>query len=128
MVFHGQKLRNGHVVYVTGNNRVIELDSGGKEVVSIAVANTGGWASAERLSNGHYLVALYSSSKVVEVDRTGKVFWEVSVPSPGHATRLRNGHTLVASIEGRAVFEYDRSGKQVWKQATQGRPFHVRRR
>lgn len=128
MIFHGQKLRNGNMVYVTGNSQVVELDPAGKQIRSINVGNTSGWASVEKLPNSHYLVALYSGRKVVEVDENGKVFWECACESPGHATRLRNGNTLVASIEGRKVLEYNRAGEVVWSKQTQGRPFHARRR
>jgi hypothetical protein len=128
MIYNAQKLRDGHIVYVTSNNQVVELDAAGKEVNTITVGQTGGWASVERLASGGYLVALYSARKVVETDRSGRVVWECTVESPAHASRLRNGNTLVASIEGRKIAEYDRSGKEVWSQKTQGRPFHVHRR
>jgi hypothetical protein len=128
MLYFAQKLRNGHYVCVQSNNQVVEIDAQGREVVTISIGVTGGWASVERLSNGHFLVALYSGRKVVEYDSMGNGIWECRVDSPGHATRLRNGHTLVASIEGRQVIEFDRLGNEVWRQATQGRPFHVYRR
>jgi hypothetical protein len=128
MVFYGQKLRNGHYLYVSSGNRVVELNAEGKEVLSVSVENSGSWASVESLPNGNFLVALYNARKVIEMDRTGKVTWQCDVEAPGHATRLRNGNTLVASIEGRRVTEYDRSGKEVWRQASAGRPFHAYRR
>ncbi len=128
MVFYAQKLRNGHCVYVSSNNHVVELDAAGKEVQLVEVENSGGWASVEMLPNGHFLVGLYNAKKVVEVDRAGKVTWHCDALAPGHATRLRNGNTLVACIEGRRVVEFDRSGKEVWHQSTAGRPFHVYRR
>src|SRR5207248_8964539 len=68
MVFSGQKLRDGHIVYVHSQGAVVELDARGREVRSVPVGNTGGWASADRLRNGRYLVAQYSANKVVEVD------------------------------------------------------------
>lgn len=128
MVFYGQKLRNGHYLYISSGNRIVELDARGKEVLSVSVENSGSWASVESLPNGNFLVALYNAGKVVELDRTGKVTWQCKLEAPGHATRLRNGNTLVVSIEGRRVAEYDRSGKEVWRQATAGRPFHAYRR
>ncbi len=128
MVFHATKLANGHYLYVTSNNCVVELDSAGKELASIPVENSGGWASVERLAGGTLLVALYNAKKVVEVDRAGKVLWQCDVESPGHATRLPNGNTLVASIEGHRIVEFDRAGKEVWHQTTPGRPFHAYRR
>jgi hypothetical protein len=127
-IFGAEKLRDGHIVYVTGNAQAFELDARGKEIRTIPAGNTGGWAGIERLANGHYLIARYGGGSVAEVDAAGKVYFEVRVPTAGFATRLPNGHTLVASIESRYVAEYDRNGKEVWRQATKGRPFRVRRR
>jgi hypothetical protein len=130
-IYHAEKLRNGGFVYCASGDTVVELDATGKEVRHVSTKNAGttsGWGSAERLPNGNYLVALYSSGKVVELDANGKVQWEVQSPNPGHATRLRNGNTLVACIEGRAVVEYDRTGKKVWSVDNVGRPFHAWRR
>lgn len=127
-VFYAQKLRNGHYVAALSNNRVIELDEGGKEVATVNVPNSAGWASVERLPNTNFLVALYSANKVIEVDPSGKVVWELGVRNPSHATRLRNGNTLVASAGGQFVAEFGRDGKELWKQQTPGRPFHVYRR
>jgi HEAT repeat protein len=126
--YYAQKLRNGHYVAVLSNNRVIELDESGKEIHSLTIPNSSGWASVERLPNTNFLVALYSANKVVEVDSAGKVVWELPVRNPGHATRLRNGNTLVASVGGQFVAEFGRDGKEIWKQQTPGRPFHVYRR
>jgi hypothetical protein len=128
MVFCGRRLRNGHCVYVSSTNHIVELDATGKEVHSISLENTGGWASLELLANGGYLLALFNAKKVIEVDQAGKVLWQCAVAGPGHATRLRNGNTLVTSIEGCRIAEYDRSGKEVWRQVTPGRPFRVYRR
>ena len=128
MIYYGAKLRNGNIVYITSNNQVVEMDEAGKELKTIPVGNTGGWASVEKLSSGRYLVALYGSRKVVEVDESGKVIWEASIESPGHATRLANGNTLVACIEAKKVVELNRASRVVWEQPTVGRPFHIYRR
>jgi hypothetical protein len=127
-MYYGQKLRNGHYLCVLSNNRIVELDDKRKEVLSVNVPNTSGWASVERLTNTNFLVALYSANKVIEVNPSGQVVWELPVRNPGHATRLRNGNTLVASIGGQFVAEFSRDRKEVWKAATTGRPFHVYRR
>jgi hypothetical protein len=128
MIFCARKLRNGHIIYVSSGDRVVEMDASGKELLSVNIDNAGGWASVESLPNGNFLVAMYGAKKVVEVDRVGNVRWQCDVQAPGHATRLRNGNTLVASIEGRRIVEFDRTGKQVWQETTEGRPFHVYRR
>src|SRR5207237_3179595 len=55
MIYHAEKMRDGHMVYVTSGNAVIELDAEGKQVRTVSTAqagNTGGWASAEKLANG----------------------------------------------------------------------------
>ncbi|HZT78914.1 MAG TPA: HEAT repeat domain-containing protein [Gemmataceae bacterium] len=126
-IYYAEKLRNGHILYVTSNGQVIELDGTGKELRTVRVGNTGGWGGVELLPGGRLLVALYSEARIVELDASGKVHWEVKVQNPTWATRLRNGNTLVASTEGKRVVEFDRNGKEVWKQATEGRPFRVRR-
>lgn len=53
---------------------------------------------------------------MVEVDRTGKVHWEIKgLSSPGTAQKLENGNTLVAEQLGVRVTERDRGGKIVWQ-------------
>jgi hypothetical protein len=128
MIYCARKLRNGHYIYVSSGDHLVELDSSGKELLSLGLDNAGGWASVEALPNGNFLLAIYGAKKVIELDRTGNVLWRCDAESPGHATRLRNGNTLVSSIEGRRITEYDRSGKEVWRESTEGRPFHVYRR
>ena len=129
MIFSGQKLRNGRIVYAHAGGGVVELDAAsGKEIHNVSISGTGGWAGVEKLRNGHYLVARYGANHVTEIDVSGKVYWDKEVATPGYATRLPNGNTLVCSIGGSFVVEYDRAGKEVWRQATKGRPFRVHRR
>jgi hypothetical protein len=123
-LYYAAKQRNGHILYVTSSNQVVEQDAAGKQVWSVTLAGAA-WGSAEKLPSGRYLVALYSGRKVVEVDAKGKVVWEVQTDSPTYATRLRNGHTLVGGA--RHAVEFDRNGKKVWEKTTQGRVWRVRR-
>jgi hypothetical protein len=131
MLFWAEKLRNGNILYVGSNNQIVEMSTAGKEVRTVSLANTGGtggWAGVDPLPNGHYVVALYGSQKVVEVDASGKVVWEKGgVQNPTYAMRLRNGNVLATSTNNQLLIEYDRAGKEVWKQQTTGRPFRVRR-
>jgi hypothetical protein len=127
-IYCAQKLANDHILFVTSTNQVVELDATGKEIRTVQVGNTSGWAGVEILPNGRLLVALYSADKVVEVDSQGKELWELPVQKPAWATRLNNGNTLVASPDGHFIAEYDRTCKKVWEQTTHGRPFRVRRR
>jgi HEAT repeat protein len=128
MIFNAYKLNNGNYLFVQANNQIIEMDEKGKDVSTVTVNGTNGWASAERLPNGNYIVALYNNGKVVEVNAAGKIVWEVAAQNPAYATRLRNGNTLVASTEGKYVAEFTPEKKELWKQTTEGRPFHVHRR
>jgi hypothetical protein len=128
---HAIRMRNGHTVFVTSNGQVVELDTSWRQVRSITpsayAAGAGYWASVEPLSGGHFLLALGGAGRVIEIDGTGKILWECSVPEAVFATRLRNGNTLVASFNGRFLVEMDKTGKEVAKQTLQGRPFTVRR-
>jgi len=127
-IYGAQKLPGGNILYVTSNNQLVEIDAAGKAVRAIAVGHTASWGAVELLPSGRYLVALFAANKVVEIDADGKVHWEGTVRQPTSATRLANGNTLVTDTEGRRVLELDRLGKKVWEQATEGRPFRVRRR
>jgi outer membrane protein assembly factor BamB len=128
--FCAQKLRNGHIIYVTMNGaQVVELDPSGKELRAFNVGAANGWATVESLPTGGFLVAQGNSSKVVEFDASGRQVWEcAAVPSPNAATRLPNGNTLVCSNNERHVMEVNRAGKVVWQTKLDGRPFRVRRR
>jgi hypothetical protein len=127
-IFSAQKLRNGRIVYAHSNG-VVELDAAsGKEIHTIPIMGIFGWTCVEKLRNGHYLVARFGDGRVMEIDASGKVYWDVAVPTPSYATRLPNGNTLVCSWNGLFVAEYDRSSKEVWRQPTKGHPIRVHRR
>jgi len=128
---HAVRLRNGHVIFVASNGEIGELDANWKLLRTITPAmwgnGAGYWASIEPLPGGRFLAVYGGSSKVVEVDATGKIVWECNQPNPVFATRLRNGNTLIACFEGRSVVEVDRAGMEIAKFPLQGRPFTVRR-
>jgi hypothetical protein len=126
-IHFGQKLRNGHILYVHTGNQIVELDTTGKEVRTIAAGNTSNWGSVELLPNGHFLVARCSVHQVVEIDATGKELWTCSAQWPTWAGRRPNGRTLVACANSGVVLEFDRDGKELWKQSLTGRPCRVRR-
>ncbi|MBV9125256.1 MAG: PQQ-binding-like beta-propeller repeat protein, partial [Planctomycetes bacterium] len=128
MITSAQKLRNGHIVYVTQGGTLGEVDETGKEVKTLKFHYSPGWRlGVEALPGGRFLVTHQGAGRVVEYDSTGKVLWECSVPSPTAASRLANGHTLVCSNDKRLV-EVDRKGQTVNVQALDGRPFRVRPR
>jgi PQQ-like domain len=127
-IFGAQKLRNGHIVYISAQNTLVEMEPTGKEVRRVPVTTNGNWCSVEALPGGQYLVALMWNGKVAEVDAAGKEVRAITVPGVCSATRLPNGNPLVACMSGNRVAEYDWTGKKVREIFTAGRPFHAHRR
>ena len=67
---------------------------------------------ADRLPNGNTLITLRTSQRVIEVDRNGKVVFELrGLETPSDADRLPNGNTLVAEFQ--SVREFDKTGREV---------------
>lgn len=65
---------------------------------------------------GRTLITLYSMSKIVELDRDGKVVLEKEGISGAFACQgLPNGHRLVAGYSDNTVYEYDADGNEVWR-------------
>jgi hypothetical protein len=128
---HAAYQKNGRILAITAAGQLLELDRTGKLLRSVTPEQHAGgatyWASAEQSSNGHYLAALGSSRRVVELDEAGKVVWEVEAPNAVFATRLANGNTLVCCFEECQVVELDREGKEVMRRKLAGRPFTARR-
>jgi hypothetical protein len=63
-----------------------------------------------------YLVSYISEQKVAELDSTGAVIREFSVPGQAFlSVRLDNGNTLVSCGDGNRLVELDTQGKQVWQ-------------
>jgi hypothetical protein len=129
-VISARKTRDGHVALLTIQGRFLHLDSSGKEVQGFSVGGnplaTGG--NFDLLPGGRVLVALYSQSRVVEFDRTGKVLWQANVRLPCSVSRLPNGHTLVCTRTPGSVIELDRNGKEVWSFKPDGRAVRAERR
>jgi hypothetical protein len=128
-IFSAHKLKNGHIVFISGQGGLVELDGAGKELRTLQVNDRGGWCTVEGLPSGNFLVSISGRNKLLEFDPSGKVVWECdTVPGPYSAARLPSGNTLVASMSHYRVVEVDHAGKIVWEKSTDGRPFRVRRR
>src|SRR5262249_22142843 len=108
-----QRLRNGHVVFVSMEGTVREIDAAFKVVCSVPLPIRGGWSGIEGVEGNRYLVVNCNAGKVLEVDRAGKTTWEFSTPGACYASRLPTGHTLVVSNRD-GLLEVDRTGKTVW--------------
>lgn len=81
--------------------------------------------TAIRLENGNTLVCLTNGNKVVEMDATGKVVWQVSNKDFDHkpfddacgGQRLPNGNTVITAYHakrGIKLFEVNRDKQIVW--------------
>jgi hypothetical protein len=126
-LYSAQKLRNGHIVLLSTQGRIVTLNAAGEEIKSVHLGLVMGWSSFDILPNGHFL-ACCSPGKVVEFDAAGNRVWEVDAPNVVSARRLPSGHTLICTSEAKRIVELDRTGKEVWEQKTEGRPWHVKRR
>ena len=125
-IFSAHKARNGHIVAITAQGRIIEMEApSGKEVNSVQTQTLGNWCSVEMQPNGNYLVASMNPGTVREIDRKGTEVWSKQFPGVFRATRMPNGNVLVASMNTREVAEMDRAGNIRWRITTQGRPWSV---
>ena len=127
-IYGAQKMRNGRIVCVTLEGRVLDIDSvNGKDAKSFS-SGLNGCYSVQGLAGGHYLVASYNEGKVIEVDAAGKVFWRHALANAYHAERLANGHTLIASHGLSRVVEVDKNGKVLFDHGTGTNVWRVHRR
>jgi HEAT repeat protein len=134
-IMAAQRLRDGQYVFLTNTWHFIRLDANGKEQKSIRVGNFPFQVNpnaVDFLPNDRLLVAQFNLSKVTEIDVTGRILWETSVPMPLSVSRLANGNTLVVSSVPQnnlqRVAEVDRYGKTVWEYKENVRPWRARRR
>jgi hypothetical protein len=78
------------------------------------------------LPPGHVLLADTPRSRIVELDATGAIIWELRpdardetlqqlLQGPSDALRLGNGHTLILDRAGRRLFEITDQGQPYWE-------------
>jgi len=121
-----QRLRNGHIVCVSIDGTVREVDARGKEVRSVSIKAEGGsWSGIEGLPGNRYLVC--GNGKVIEIDAAGKVLWRFEQASACYAQRLPNGNTLVVD-NSKGLLEVTREGKTVWERRLSTNLWRVHRR
>lgn len=124
---------NGHDVQVLPNKNVLLVH--GARVEEVAPDRKVVWRlgpptvlaaeSAQRLPNGHTVVADNGRRKVIEVDRGGKVVWDFDVPNDNNrktptmrqVRRLANGNTLICASTEDKVIEVSPAKKVVWSYA-----------
>jgi hypothetical protein len=81
--------------------------------------------SAERLANGHTLIADESNNRVIEVATDGTIVWQYPQPVnlallnvAGFASRLANGNTLITDTNNNRVIEVTMAGTVAWTYST----------
>lgn len=111
---NARRLADGHYLVTHYGEQVVrEYDADGKVVLTIPAA--GGPHSAARLPNGNTVITcgdLPGGSRVFEVDKAGKVVWQVQGDElPGISLkfiagfhRLPNGNTVIANWLGHGQF------------------------
>ena len=90
--------------------KVVEYDKNGQEIWSVEAPSA--WA-AVRLKNSNTLISGNQNGWVREVDRAGRIVWEIGKDDlPGatlatvqEVTRLANGNTLINNWAGSRPFE-----------------------
>ncbi len=126
-------LSNGHVLFQDSWTHVVEVDPATNQTVwqyeaKTAAGNQGRQIEIhafERLPNGNTMVVESGSSRILELDASGKVVVEiplqVSKPNAHRDTRLvrklQSGNYLVCHEGDGRVCEYDPSGNIVWEYA-----------
>jgi hypothetical protein len=125
-IFSAQKLANGHILYGLYSGHIVELDRTGQEVNRFGIERPSGLANIVVLPGGRYLLPLARTSRIVEMDRKGKVLREVPVTSPTCVAVLPGGNLLVGSHILNNVREIDPKGKVLWEQKADGQVFRVR--
>ena len=117
-------LANGNVLLA--DNNVLEIDPKTDKVVWTyrpKQQKGGGTFSCQRLANGHTMVGENSAGRIVEVDKSGKIVFELKLPlcQPGSHNNLRlvrkldNGNYLVCHKGKAMVREYTPKGKVVFE-------------
>lgn len=124
-IFSAHKARNGHIVAITAQGQIMEMDQTGKTLNTVQAQTLGNWCSVELQPNGNYLIASLSQNMVRELDRKGNEVWSKGFPGVFRATKLPNGNVLVASMNTKEVAEMDRSGSIRWRITCQGRPWGI---
>ncbi|MCK5834523.1 MAG: aryl-sulfate sulfotransferase [Lentisphaeria bacterium] len=128
-------LPNGNILF--GEGKSITEVNRAKKVVFSYVSDAGkhtkeGTFFAQRLANGNTVISENAKSRVIEVNRKGKIVFVLDLtktnPNPGHhnlrmARKLANGNYLVCHSGKHLVREYTPKGKVVWEKKAKGLAF-----
>ena len=98
-----------------GTTRFVLLNDKGRELRGFNVDLRYSGGRIEVLPNGNLLLPEAGNNRVVEMDKSGDVVWQVNAEQPIAAVRLPNGHTLITSMSDHRAVEVDGNGKEVWQ-------------
>ena len=124
-----QMLANGNILTHTSATNVVEINPKKEIVWKYEAKQKEGYIgrieihSFQRLDDGNTMVAESGNTRIVEVDKDGKIVKEIPLtvkkPDAHRDTRLvrklANGHYLVCHEGEGTVCEYDGEGKITWK-------------
>ena len=128
-VHDGHVLENGNVLVAQNYQSIAEFDTSGKLVWRYDAKTNGNEQrpvevhAFQRLANGLTMIVESGPTRIIEVDRDGKIQHEIKMKvrrSEAHrdtrlARKLANGHYLVAHEADGVVREYARNGDIVWE-------------
>jgi hypothetical protein len=120
-----QQMPNNHIVCISMDGDVREVDAKGKVLRTIPLDERGGWSGIQGLPGNRYLCV--GNGRVREIDARGKVLWKLDRGSACFATRLPNGNTLVVD-NSKGLVEVNRTGKVVWERAVTTHLWRAHRR
>lgn len=131
-----QLLPNGNILMQTSYQKIVEIAPDKKVVWSYDASKMNGNGPEEgkkgrpvevhaiqRLADGNTMIVESGPSRILEVDKDGKIAKEVKLTVKNHSThsdtrnarKLENGHYLVAHESDGTIREYDAEGKIVWE-------------
>jgi hypothetical protein len=122
---------NGHDVQLLASGNVLvncppmvrEYAPDGTVIWEVGKEIAGDPESAQRLANGHTLIADNAKHRVIEIDGDKKIVWTFDVPNSNHrltptmrqVRRLDNGNTLICASTLDKVIEVSPERKVVWE-------------
>ncbi len=120
-------LRNGNVLIPdTNNDRLLEVDPDQRIVWSSESWGDGSGRLPDgshlnypnyiqELADEHFLVSDRLNSRVIEIDRTGTIYWQFTGAAKQHAPKyIGDGRYLIADSDGNRIIEIDQSGAILW--------------
>ncbi len=109
------RLQNGNT-FISARRRVVEVDRSGKVVWSLKDAERRYMVKAQRLENGHTLVAYMYDECVIEYDAKAREVWRMEVSgSPAEVVRTEDDRIFILERNFQAITEVNRRKRMLRK-------------